>query len=106
MDYQGLDAMQAVVARAREVFAKVSLESERILNTTAGRQILHLVRTSQPAPVKPTRPSCWLCDRRLWAGGRSFVIIRRTAKKHPAHKSCVQQAGLPVSRKTGSETLT
>lgn len=50
MDYQGLDAMQAAVAQAREVFAKVSLESERILNTAAGRQILHLVSD------KPTGP--------------------------------------------------
>lgn len=50
MDYQGLDAMQAAVAQAREVFAKVSLESERILNTTAGRQILHLVSDKPAGP--------------------------------------------------------
>ena len=50
MDYQGLDAMQAAVAQAREVFAKVSLESERILNTAVGRQILHLVSDKPAGP--------------------------------------------------------
>lgn len=50
MDHQGLDAMQAAVAQAREVFAKVSLESERILNTAVGRQILHLVSDKPAGP--------------------------------------------------------
>lgn len=50
MDYQGLDAIQAAMAQAREVFAKVSLESERVLNTAVGRQILHLVAEKPAGP--------------------------------------------------------
>lgn len=33
-------------------------------------------------------PICWLCDKALHAGGRSYVIVEGN---HPAHKFCAQR---------------
>jgi len=44
--------------------------------------------------VKTNPPLCWICDRRLWVGGRSFVIIQEDGQEHPAHKGCAQKAGV------------
>lgn len=39
-------------------------------------------------------PICWLCDKTLHAGGRSYVIIQGAQGEHPAHKQCAQGADL------------
>lgn len=34
-------------------------------------------------------PVCWLCDKKLYAGGRAYVLVESDdGHKHPAHKRC------------------
>lgn len=38
--------------------------------------------------TKPKRALCWICDKRLYAGGRSYVEIEIDGVKRPVHASC------------------
>lgn len=40
---------------------------------------------------------CWLCDRKLWAGGTSYTTIVEDGHEHPTHKFCAKQAQLQKS---------
>lgn len=35
-------------------------------------------------------PVCWLCGKRLYAGGRSYVIVVDNGVEHPAHRTCAE----------------
>ena len=41
-------------------------------------------------------PFCWLCDRALYAGGRSYVTITdEDGHTHPSHHYCAQRTADP-----------
>lgn len=43
--------------------------------------------------TKPVmRTLCWICDRRLYAGGRSYVMIEIDGVQRPVHASCAPPA--------------
>lgn len=34
-------------------------------------------------------PICWTCNKRLYAGGRIYVLVEdEDGNQHPAHKNC------------------
>ena len=41
-------------------------------------------------PISP--PICWICDRKLYHGGRSYRLVTDadTGHEHPAHVSCAR----------------
>ena len=54
-----------------------------------GKKMSAKFQTTQRAKV----PLCWVCDRKLYAGGRSYVTITdEQGNEHPAHKSCAEHA--------------
>lgn len=54
-------------------------------------------REPQPQRERAKVAICWLCDRRLWAGGTSYTTIIEDGHEHPAHKYCAKQAQLKKS---------
>lgn len=54
-------------------------------------------REPQPQRERAKVAICWLCDRRLWAGGTSYTTIIEDGHEHPAHKYCAKQAQLQKS---------
>jgi hypothetical protein len=44
---------------------------------------------------KPLVPGglCWNCDRRLYAGGRSYKMVEIDGVMRPVHKHCYQKPG-------------
>lgn len=37
-------------------------------------------------------PVCWICDRMLYAGGKSYAIVKDEAgNDRPAHKQCAKE---------------
>jgi len=41
-------------------------------------------------------PMCWLCDRKLNAGGYEWVGIVENGHQYPAHKRCAERAGVTI----------
>jgi hypothetical protein len=59
------------------------------------------IRFSQPV-ANP--PFCWLCDRRLYAGGRSYVtIVGEDGHPRPAHDFCAGESSAEVESRRGGE---
>lgn len=52
--------------------------------------------------LRANPPICWICDRKLFAGGRSFVLI---SDNRPAHRDCAEKDGheyvLPSAQAAG-----
>lgn len=47
---------------------------------------------------KANPPICWICDRRLYAGGRAYVIIvGEDGHEHPVHRQCAASARAEVA---------
>jgi len=42
-------------------------------------------------------PFCWICDKLLYAGGRSYTMIVEDGIQHPAHKECAKRPGVEVA---------
>lgn len=41
-------------------------------------------------------PICWLCDGRLYGGGRFYALVEVDGASRPAHKTCAEEATAPV----------
>jgi hypothetical protein len=50
---------------------------------------LRVTFANKPAPGG----LCWICDRRLYAGGRSYVLVTIDGVERPVHGDCARKAG-------------
>lgn len=51
---------------------------------------------------------CWLCDRRLYAGGRAYRLVELDGVLRPVHALCAERSGLqpcplPPGQPAGSD---
>ncbi len=49
-------------------------------------------RRSKPIQPKANPPICWICDRKLYGGGKYYWIVQGLDdREHPAHVGCAKK---------------